>query len=115
MSLSLNKASGPVARGPAGGWPPVPFSRFENRQGLAERRCAGAPAETHGCGCVGHDDLSFPPCSIKQLRVQHGTLAGESSIRIVFNKMKTRGPLAQMDEFLSQDIDAGDLTITSRP
>jgi hypothetical protein len=74
MCLSLNGASGLVAYGSARGWRPVPFSSSENRQGLAELCCcAVAPTESRGCKCVGHSALSFPPCCMKQLRVQRGT------------------------------------------
>ena len=52
---------------------------------------------------------------MKQLRVQRGTFAGESAIRIVFNRNETRVPLGQTEEYLSQVIYAGDLTITSGP
>ena len=52
---------------------------------------------------------------MKQLRVQRGTLVGESAIRIVFNKKETRISLGQLEGFLSQVIHAGDLTIPSRP
>jgi hypothetical protein len=41
---------------------------------------------------------------MKQLCIQRGTFAGESAIRIVFNKKETRRPLGQMKEFLSQAI-----------
>src|SRR5260370_36194551 len=89
----------------------VPFSRSENRQGLDDRCCcAGALTETRGCGCVGHSDLSFPPCSMKQPCVQRGPFAGESAIRIVFNKKETPRQVGQMDEFLSHAIHAVDLT-----
>ena len=38
-------------------------------------------------------DVRFPPCSLKQLRVQDGTFAGESPIRFVFNRKVTPVPL----------------------
>jgi len=51
---------------------------------------------------------------MKQPCVQRGPFAGESAIRIVFNKKETPRQLSQMEEFLSKAIHGGELTITSR-